>query len=73
MAQIEFNYNQNITKIQCKNDDKFSIILKKLVLKMDINLDSVFYLYSGKRLENKELTFDEIISQVDKPNNKMII
>ena len=73
MAQIEFNYNQNITKIQCKNDDKFSTILKKLVLKIDINLDSVFYLYSGKRLENKELTFDEIISQVDKPNNKMII
>ena len=47
--------------------------MEKLRFKIGINLDSVYYLYSGKVLKSKNVTINEIINHIDRENNKMII
>ena len=73
MVEIEFIYNGIPTSIQCGPYNKFSEILKKLNGKIGINLDSVFYLYNGNIIENKELTFSELANATDKERNKMCV
>ena len=53
MSQIEFLFNGCRTLIQCQYSDKFEEVLEKLRFKIGINLDSVYYLYSGKVLKSK--------------------
>jgi len=73
MSQIEFLFNGCRTLIQCQYSDKFEEVLEKLRFKIGINLDSVYYLYSGKVLKSKNVTINEIINHIDRENNKMII
>lgn len=73
MATIEFDYNGNLMTMQCNLDEKFIDILKRLSLKIKINLDTVNYLYSGNIINNKELTFSEMANSTDKQRNQMNI
>ena len=66
MSQIEFVYNGVITIIQCNPNEKFNDIEQKLSTKIDINLNSVYYLYSGKVIDNKKQTFLEMANNLDK-------
>ena len=72
MASVEFLYKQIITLIQCNKNDKMKDIIKKLELKIEIDINKVCFLYSGNKI-NIELTFDEMINLSDRPNNKMKI
>ena len=60
MAEIEFLYNGTQTLIQCNQNDKFIDILSKCLDKTKLNPDNLCFLYSGKLIENKEQTFEEI-------------
>ena len=73
MAQIEFIYNGNIILIHGNYNEKFQDILQKLLLKLEINLNSLYFLYSGKVLTDFELKIDNIIKNIDKENNKMSV
>ena len=65
MASVEFLYKQIITLIQCNKNDKMKNIIKKLELKIEIDINKVCFLYSGNKI-NIELTFDEIINLSDR-------
>ena len=73
MAEIEFLYNGTQTLIQCNQNDKFIDILSKFLDKTKLNPDNLCFLYSGKLIENKEQTFEEISNNADKERNKMSI
>lgn len=73
MAQIEFLYKGDKAIIQCQYKEKFKDILQKLILKLNINLDKVSFLYSGKMISNFDSTINTIIESIDKNNNKMTV
>lgn len=73
MAEIEFVYNGVSTMIQCNQDDKFSAILEKLSTKIKIELNSVYFLYSGELIQNQEKTFTQLANSIDKERKKMNI
>ena len=74
MSEVEFTYKGTSTIIQCNQDDTFKAILEKLFAKIEINPDTIYYLYSGKVLEKKEgQTFSSMANKLDKERNKMNI
>jgi hypothetical protein len=73
MVEIEFIYNGNTTLFQANYSDQFKDIVQKLHLKLDFDINKVYYLYNGKTIENKNLTIFEIIKSIDKESNKMAI
>ena len=67
MVEIEFLYIwNNGTKIQANYTDKFKDVLQKLKVKLNIYLNSVYYLYNGNIITNINLTINEIIKRIDK-------
>ena len=48
MAQIEFNYNQNLTIIQANLNDKFKDVINKYLQKSSLDSNKVFFLANGK-------------------------
>ena len=72
MSQVEFNYFNTITIIQCNMQDKMLDIIKKFLLKCQKKLDEVYFLYDGQPL-NKEKTFKEAAKEIDRIRKKMSI
>ena len=70
MNQVEFNYNGNISYIQCNSNDKMGNICQKFATKISIDINSVYFLYSGNKINN-ELTFHQTANIVDKGRNQM--
>jgi len=73
MAQIDFLFNGIITSIQCNINDKFKDIINNYISKTNNNLNKVYYLYSGQKIENYELTFYDISNNIDKERKIMNI
>jgi hypothetical protein len=73
MAQIEFIYKSVYTNIPCSHNEKLTDIIGRYKNKINKNLNSVYYLYSGNIIQNIELTFDEIANSIDRNRNKMVI
>ena len=71
MAEVIFNYEGNLTTIQCNIDDKMNDIIYKFLFKIkkseNINL---YYLYNGNKINN-ELSFQEQANELDKNRKKM--
>ena len=72
MNQVEFNYNGQITIIQCNQDEKMKDICERFATKVGIDINTIYFLYSSEQL-NKEKTFDQCINKEDKERNKMNI
>jgi len=73
MAQIDFAFNGIITTIQCNENDKFKDIINNYTSKAGNNINKIYYLYSGQKIENYELTFNDISNEIDKERKKMNI
>ena len=75
MSQVEFICNDQITIIQCNENEKMKDIIKKYAIKTQQNLDKVIFLYGGNQtnIDFLELTFDEVASSEDKIRKKMSI
>jgi len=73
MAQIDFVFNGIITTIQCNVNDKFKEIINNYASKTGNNKFKIIYLYSGQKIENYELTFNDISNEIDKETKKMNI
>ena len=72
MASVEFIYNGSPTLIQCQKEDKMEDIIDKFLAKCQKNKGTIFFLYSGKTLD-EDLTFNEAANKLDKSNNIMRI
>ena len=70
MAEVIFIYNQIYTTIQCDFKEQMREIIKKYGVKSGIDINSVYFLYSGNLIE-ENLTFEEIIGQNDKQLNRI--
>ena len=69
--QIEFSYDGINTILQCKANEKLENILKNF--KSKAKDKKLIYMYNDIKLQNEELTFNEIANPVDKERKKMNI
>ena len=70
MIEIEFSYNGKETTIQANEKDNIKDIFKKFAEETSTDLNSIYFLYEGYKINNK-LTLSQIINKNDKKNNKM--
>ena len=73
MSQIDFSYNGIITAIQCNLNEKFKDIINRYALKTENDINLLYFLYSGQKIENYELTINEISNNIDKERKRMNI
>ena len=59
MAKAIFTFNGSLTTIQCLKEDKMESICKRFASKIDTDINSIYFLYGGNKL-NMELTFKQI-------------
>ena len=72
MAKVIYFYEGTQTTIQCDMNDLLKDIFQKFLIKAEINLDKVYFLYDGCKLK-EDLTFKEAINETDKGENIMRI
>ena len=70
MAEVIFNYEGNITTIQCNLNDKMKEVINNFLNKVQEKGDNLFYLYNGTRI-NMNLSFNELANDIDKNRKKM--
>ena len=73
MVEVEFIYQQQITIVQCELNNKIGDIYKRFISKVGIDINSVYFLYSGNKIDNNELTIDKLININDREIKKMKI
>ena len=72
-ASVLFIYNGAQTTIQCMKTDKMRNIFEKYNSKLDLDkTKNYYYLYDGNKID-EELTYEEIINDIDKNENKIKI
>ena len=69
MAEIEFNFEGNITIIQCNINDRMEDIINLFLIRTNNN-QNFYYLYNGSRI-NTDLTFNEQANEIDRNRMKM--
>ena len=72
MFEVEFYYNGKNTIIQCNINDKMKDIFIKYGIKLEKDINSLYFLYGGKQLK-EELTLEENINKEDMKLNKINI
>ena len=72
MVEIEFNFNQAITNIQAKLDDKFQDVINKFMQKSLLQTGSVNFLVNGKVINPNE-SVESHMSNFNKQDTKMKI
>ena len=58
IALVIFTYEGLPLKVQCLKEDKMKDICNKYISKINININSLYFLYGGNQI-NLELTFKE--------------
>ena len=69
---ITFTYIGNKIILQCKGEDKIENVIKKLSMKIEIDIDKIYLLYNGGKI-NLEMKVEDIINNQDKNNKQMNI
>ena len=72
MTQVEFNYEQKITKIQAELTDSFTDIVDKFVNKSNLDKNNLYCIFHGKELENNEILGNKM-NDTEKDNKKISI
>jgi len=72
MAEVEFYYKGQKINIQCELNEKIKEIIKRFSNKAEGNIDDIFFMYGGQRL-NEELTFNEAANEGDIERKKMCV
>ena len=70
MCSVDFNYKGLNTTIHSNENDSMEEICKSFCGKANIDINSVYFLYGGNRV-NQKLKFNEIASNLDKTRKKM--
>ena len=72
MAKVIFSFNGIQTIIQCLKEDKMKNICNKYASKINININSLIFIYGGNKI-NYEISFQEQANSIDKERNEMNI
>ena len=72
MVKVEFNYLQNIIKIQANINDSFQLIIEKYLNKINLDINNIYFLSNGKKISKDDI-LGNIMNESDKRNNKIII
>ena len=70
MSTVKFQYEGTTTVIQCMKGDKMIDICKKFSSKTNLNLNKLYFLYGGRKI-NLDSTFQEIANSQDISRNEM--
>ena len=71
-ATIIFTFNGIYTTVECNKNEKMRNILERYKLKVEIDINKVYLLYNGIKV-NEELRFEELANGEDKKMNMMNI
>ena len=72
MAKVVFSYIGMEIEIQCLKTDKMRDICNKFFTKINMNMNSLFFLYAGNKI-NYELSFIDQANSFDNNRNQMNI
>ena len=72
MVEVEFNYKQNKINIQSNMNDIFEDIIQKYINKTNLDINNIFFISNGTII-NKKDRLENIMSESDKRNKKIII
>jgi len=72
MFEVVFLYRGQNSIIQCNLNDKMKDIIKRFEMKLGKDINSLYFIYGGKKLE-EELTLEENINKDDIKLNKINI
>jgi len=73
MAEVKFDFYGNIMIIQCNYEDKMKDIYKKYTTKIGKDVNELYFMYDGKKINNNNAKLEEIINDTNKNNNNMTI
>ena len=75
MAQVEFQYNDKSTIIQCNEEQKMKEICNNFIYKLNLNENNLNFVYNGNDGKNfdKNLSFNQLANSFDKERKKMNI
>ena len=75
MEKINFIYNSFTTVIQCKEDDKLSVICERYLNKILKKKEELIFIYNGETLNQKSmnLTYHQMAKKLDKGKNICIL
>ena len=73
MALIEFDFNGEKINIPINKETPMEQVLNIFEEKAGVNKNNLVFLYSGKKMNNYQLTFDQIANRLDKERSKMNI
>lgn len=65
MSKVIFNYENNITEIQCNQEDQMKRIIQKFKQKIGIDTKELFFSYNGTII-NEEFKLSQIQNSIDK-------
>ena len=70
MSTVKFNFNNNITPIQCNSNSKIEEIIKKFLGKVGLSKSDVVFLCEGSYISeaNEKFTFEEMAKQKNQLN-----
>ena len=73
MTEINFQFKETFISIQCNTEDKIIDILTKFALKVEEDIDDLYFLYDGSKvdLSNEKLTVGELANNLDKSRKIM--
>ena len=72
MVEVEFNYQQNIIKIQANINDRFQLIIEKYLNKINLDINNIYFLSNSKKISKDDI-LGNIMNESNKRNNKIII
>jgi len=72
MNEVEFIYQEKKITIHCKENDLIKDICKSFALKLNLEIDSLFFIYGGEKI-NLGLTFIDLANNIDKERKKISI
>ena len=72
MSLVKFIYKGSEIIIQCQEIDKMKDIINKFVIKVEKDINNLYFMYNGNII-NIELKYKDIINETDKKNNIMKI
>ena len=73
MAQVNITFYGRSIMVLCNKNDTMRNIFQKFAIKANINLNSIYFVYSGNYIVNKDLTFDQLSNNEDRIRNAMNI
>ena len=72
MSTAELIYKGEKTDIQCNENEKLEEIIKRFCLKLELNIENMYYLYAGN-IADMNSTFVNLANSEDKKRNKISI